>query len=112
LLVRGRPAHEDSERVIGWRTGSGCVGHEEESPVGGECHGFVAEVEVADDGVADDLDAGAVVADVVGCPQGAEGVTAGGKLADEVGEGAVVGARPASARRRATVCWAASAQSR
>jgi hypothetical protein len=41
--------------------------------------------------VADDLDAGAVVADVVGCPQGAEGVTAGGKLADEVGEGAVVG---------------------
>ena len=89
--MRGRPAHEDSERVIGWRTGSGCIGHEEESPVGGESHGFVAEVEVADDWVADDLDAGAMVADVVGCPQGAEGVTAGGKLADEVGEGAVAG---------------------
>jgi hypothetical protein len=89
--VRSRPAHEDSERVIGWRTRSGRVGQKEKSSVGGEVHCFVAEVEVADDGVVDDLDAGAVLADVVGCPQRAERFATGGEFADEVGKGAVVG---------------------
>ena len=51
---------------------------------------LVGEFEVADDGVVEALGAGLVGADVVRGPAGAERLAAGGELADEVGEVAVV----------------------
>ena len=75
------------------RGGSGFGGEDEhlQAAVGGEIHGLVGEVEVADDGVVDALEAGAVFADVVGSPEFAEQVAAGGEFADEVAELPVVG---------------------
>jgi hypothetical protein len=61
--------------------------------------------------VVEPLDAGVVVADVVRRPADAELVAAGGELADEVGEVAVVGIAPASERRIATVSVATLSQS-
>ena len=52
---------------------------------------LVGQVEVADDGVVEEFDAGGVDADVVGGPAGAELFAAGGELADQVGQVAVVG---------------------
>ena len=59
--------------------------------VGGQVERFVAEGEVTDDRVVEPLGAGAVELDVVGGPADAELVAAGGELADEVGQAAVVG---------------------
>jgi hypothetical protein len=59
--------------------------------VGGEVERFVGEGEVADDRVVEPFGAGAVELDVVGGPADAELVAAGGELADEVGESAIVG---------------------
>jgi hypothetical protein len=43
-------------------------------------------MQVADDGVVEVLEPGAVQADVVGGPADAEGVAAGAQFADEVGQ--------------------------
>ena len=114
MVKSPRSAHKEADRpycAIASRTAAGQDGRKAAValPLGLDDAEFEADF-LEERG--DDLDAGAVIADVVGCPQGTEGVAASGKLADEVGKGAVVGARPASVRRRATVCWAASAQSR
>jgi hypothetical protein len=55
-----------------------------------ELERLVADLELADDSVVDALGAGAVEADVVRAPAGAELVAAGRELADEVGQTAVV----------------------
>lgn len=57
------------------------------------------------------LGAGAVVADVVRAPSGAEGVTAGAQLADQVVQVLIVRVAVASARTIATVMSAKASQS-
>jgi hypothetical protein len=56
-----------------------------------EREGLERQVEVADDGVVEELDAGGVDPDVVGRPADPEPVTAGGQLADQVRQAPVVG---------------------
>jgi len=74
----GGPAGEELEGVVGGRARLGGVGGEGEAFVGFDGHGLEHEVEVPDGWVAEVLEAGAVQADVVGCPEGAEFVAAGG----------------------------------
>jgi hypothetical protein len=50
--------------------------------IGGEVEAIVGEAEIADDGVMEVLDAGDVLADVVGGQASAELVALGGELAD------------------------------
>src|SRR5690348_5056562 len=71
--------------------GGGVADDERQSVVGGQVHGLVVEGELSDDRVVQALGAGAVVAYLVLGPASAEGVAAGGELADEVGQGLVVG---------------------
>ncbi len=79
--------------------------------MGGQFHGFEGEVEVADDGVVEFLVSGAVEADVVGGPAGAEILAAGGEFADQFDELLVVGLRPASERSMAAMSSAERFQS-
>lgn len=72
---------------MGGRARLGCVRGQDESLVGIERHGFEHEAQAADGGMAELLAAAAVQAHVVGRPQGAELLAAGGQLADEGGEG-------------------------
>lgn len=60
--------------------------------MGGDFHGFEAEVELSDDGVAEPFPAAAVELDVVGCPSLSKWLGSGGELADEFDECFVVGA--------------------
>ena len=84
------PGAEEPESFGGRRAGFGGVDGEGEAGFGGHLETFVGEGELADDGVVEPFGAGAVVADVVAAPAGAEVVAAGGELADEVVELAVV----------------------
>jgi hypothetical protein len=85
------PAGEEVERVLGWGVGFGGVGEKCQSAVGREFHGLEGQVQVADDWVVELLGPGAVEADVVVGPAGAEGLAAGGQLADEVAQIPIVG---------------------
>jgi hypothetical protein len=93
-----REPGEQPESFGGGGAGFGGVDHEYETRVGGDGEFFKGKSELAGDGVVEALGAGAVSADVVCAPQGAEGVTASAQLPDEVLQGTVVGSRPASAR--------------
>ena len=107
----GGPAGEEREAVV---VGCACVcaeGDQGQAWVGGQVHDFVGQVEVADDGMVEVLTSGAVQADVVGGPAGAEGVTAGGQFADQIGEGLVVGVAAGFGAQLATLSSAARSQS-
>jgi hypothetical protein len=74
---------------VGRRAGLGGVGGEGESLVGFEGHCLEHEVKEANGRMAEVLEAGAVQADVVGGPQGAEFLAAGGQLADQARQGRI-----------------------
>jgi hypothetical protein len=80
----GRPAAEECQGLVGARAGLGGVGDDRQPGVSGEVQPVVAELELADDGMVEVLDARVVEADVVRGPAGAERLTLGGELADEV----------------------------
>ena len=102
LAVRGRgclvhgggPGGEELEGVVGGSAWLGAVRRDPQAAVGGEIQGFEGEGEVADDGMVEALGAGAVEADIVRGPPGAEVLAAGGQLADQVRQGLVVRALP------------------
>jgi hypothetical protein len=97
-LVGCGPAGQELQTVVGGSARLGGVGGEGKSLVGFEDHGLERQVEEADGWVAEVLDAGAVQADVVCGPQGAECFAAGGQFADQAGEGRV---------ERVTACFGA-----
>ena len=72
------------------RAGLGGVDEHRQAGVGDELHRLERQVQLADDRVLEALDAGVVVADVVGRPERPEHLAARRQLADEVGELAVV----------------------
>src|SRR5690348_608289 len=84
------PGGEPPERVVRRRSWLGGVGDDDLSRVGDERQRLVVECEVADEWVPEALAAGAVFANVVGCPPDAEVVAAHGEFADEFGEVPVV----------------------
>jgi hypothetical protein len=92
--------------VLRGRPRLGGVGEEHLAGIGHQWERLERQVEVADDQVADELDAGPVNLDVRRRPTGHESVASGGQLPDEVREAPVVGWRPASALCRATVSLA------
>ena len=97
ILCRG-PAGEKGHSVLGGAVGFGAVGGKGQPGVGREFHDLVGEAEVAYDWVMELFGAGSVQSHVVGGPPIAEGLAAGGQLADEVGQVAVVGLRPLDAQ--------------
>jgi hypothetical protein len=76
--------------VLGGRSGLGGVGEEALAGVGGQGEGLEGQVEVADDGMVEELDAAGVDPDVVRGPAPAELFAAGGQLPDQVREVPVV----------------------
>ena len=90
LIECGGPTREQGDCVLGC-AGLRAVRGKGQAGVGGEFHDFVGKADVADDGVVKSFGAGPVQDHVVGGPPIAEGVAAGGQLADEVGQVAVVG---------------------
>jgi hypothetical protein len=84
------PAGEDAKCLVGGRTRFGAVDDDGLPRVGRDLQGVVLEVEVAGQGMAERLDAAAVVLDVVRSPQLPEGLAAQGQLADQAGQGPVV----------------------
>ena len=88
---RRGPAGQQVERLGRAAAGLGAVDADVQPVVGRQLHDLVAELEIADDGVVQPLDAGLVVADVVRGPPGAELRAAGGQLPDEVRQAAVIG---------------------
>src|SRR4051812_28249465 len=89
--VRRRPAAEEPEGLLVARARLGGVGEDREPAVGGEIEALEVQLEVADDRVAEALDAVEVEAYVVRGPVGAELLAPRRELADEVREVAIVG---------------------
>jgi hypothetical protein len=73
------------------RSGFGGVGEQALAGVGGQGEGLEGQVEVADDGMVEELDAAGVDSDVVRGPALSELFAAGGQLPDQVREVPVVG---------------------
>src|SRR6266571_6784138 len=92
-VVRGAggPAGEQAQCVVRGGPGLGGVGEQALARFGGDREGLVGEIEVPDDGVVDELDAGGVDPDVVGGPSDPELVAAGGQLPDQVRKRPVAG---------------------
>ena len=88
VCLSGCPRGEQSEGLGGGRTRFGGEDRHAEPWLGSEVHGFVGELQVADDVVV--LGAARVGADVVGTPAAAELIAAGGQLADQILECLVV----------------------
>ena len=89
VVLAGGPGGEQGEVVVRGRSRLGGVGDHRQPGFGGQLEVVVEQRERADDRVAEVLDAARVRAHVVPGPELAEGVAAGGQLADEVGQGAV-----------------------
>lgn len=66
----GGPAGEQAQCVVRGGTGLGGVGEQALARFGGDREGFEREIEIPDDRVVDELDAGGVDPDVVGGPPG------------------------------------------
>src|SRR5215211_6869307 len=95
----GGRRHQRPEQGEGFsRSGAGLGGVGVDGQVGvqDDIEAVVAELHVADVRVVEALDPAEVEADVVAGPVLAELVAASGELADEVGEGSVVGLAPRS----------------
>lgn len=86
----GNPGAEHVESVLSRRARFGRVQGESESGVGQHVDALIAELEVADQPVAEQLDAGADVADVVRRPPLQELRASGDELTDQVVELLVV----------------------
>lgn len=89
-VLRQRPAGQEGEPLGGDRSGLGAVDEEGEADIGGELHALVVQLEFADDGVVQALEAGAVERDLVRGPADSELLAARRELPDEVGERLVV----------------------
>jgi hypothetical protein len=87
------------------------VDGEGEAGFGSHLQALVGEGDISDCLVVEVLGAGAVVADVVGAPAGAEVVVAGGEFADEVVQLLVVGVAAGLGAQDRTVTSAARPQS-
>jgi hypothetical protein len=85
-VPRRGEAAEQGERFGGPGARVGGVGEDRQVGVEDDIEAFVVELQVADLGVVETLDAADVEAEVVAGPELAEGLAAGGQLADEVGE--------------------------
>src|SRR4029453_15088827 len=83
--TRGGQAAEQAKRLGRARAGVGGVGEDRQPGVEDEVEALVVELEIADLGGVEVLDAADVEADVVAGPVLAELVAAGRQLADEVG---------------------------
>jgi hypothetical protein len=83
-VERCRPAAEELQRILGARAGLGGVGEDRQPGVCGEVEPVEAQVELADGGMVEVLDAAVVEADVVRGPAVAERLALGCELADEV----------------------------
>lgn len=83
-LVCGRPGSEQPQALFGCRAGFGGVDGQGEAGLGSEFQALEGERELADNFMVEALGAGAVVADVVGAPAGAELLAAGGQFTDQV----------------------------
>src|SRR5687768_543011 len=81
---------EKGQRLLRGRARLGGEGDQSLTGAGCELHPLVREGEVAYDRMVELLGAGGVPADVVGGPQGAELLAAGGQLPDELGQLPVV----------------------
>src|SRR5437764_335388 len=79
---RGRPAAKELQRFVCAGAGLGGVGEERQAGIGGEVEAVVRQMQVADDGMVEVLDAGVVEADVVRGPAGTEGLALRRELAD------------------------------
>src|SRR5664280_180095 len=90
LVQGGCPTGQQVEGVLGWRPRLGGV-DEHGEVLAGQLHCLEGQLEVPDDRVAELLVPGAVEADVVGCPPRAERLTLGRELANQIGEGLIVG---------------------
>jgi hypothetical protein len=93
LVGCGGAASEETKCVLGRRTGLGGIDKQSQPGVSRQFHGLEGQVQVPNDGVVKRFGAGAVEADVWSAPASAEGLAAGGKLADEVAQPPVIGIR-------------------
>ena len=84
-------SREEAQGLLGGRVGLGGVHEQDEAVVGRELHRLVAQIQLADNGVADLLDTGAVETHVVRGPPDTELLAAGGQLAHQIGQRLVVG---------------------
>ena len=84
LVDRRCQAAEELQCFLGARAGLGGVGKERQPWVRGEVEPVVAQVELANVGMVEVLDAGVVEADVVRGPAGAERLASCCELADEI----------------------------
>ena len=91
IVGRGGPTGQQVQGVVGGRVDCGGVDEQALGGVGGKRQGLEGQLEVTDDRMVDEFDAGRVDADVVGGPTASEVVAAGGELSDEVGQVTVVG---------------------
>jgi hypothetical protein len=101
-LVGGGPAGEEPESVVGGRARLGAEDDQGQARVGGQLHHVVGKVHVADDGVPEVLEPGAVQLNVVGAPTDAEFVAAGGQLSYEADQVLVVGVAAGFGRKALT----------
>jgi hypothetical protein len=85
------PAREEVECLSRLRSWLRAVDEKCEAFVGGELHGFVGELEVADDGMVEPFVPGAMLVHIMSSPADAELLASGGEFADQVGETFVVG---------------------
>jgi hypothetical protein len=84
--VRGGPASEQAQGFFGRRAGLGAEGDHGQARVGRELHRLEGEGEVADDRMAEMLDAGVERAYGVRSPPATERFAERGELADEAGD--------------------------
>src|SRR5215218_648486 len=89
LSGRG-PANEQAQGVLRGRLRLGGVSEEALAGIGGQGEGVVRQVDVADDRVVDELDAGGVDPDVMGGPAATEFVAAAGQLPNQIGKSPVI----------------------
>jgi hypothetical protein len=87
----GGPAGQQGQGVLGGRPGLGGVADEAWAEIRIQGKRLVRQVEVSDDRMVDEFDAGAVDLDVMRGPSPPEVVAAGGEFPDEVGEAPVEG---------------------
>src|SRR4051794_4715505 len=88
--VRGCPGCKERQCVVCGAVGLGGVGDDDVPGLGGQLEDVVVEGEVADQGVVEWLNPGAVLRHVVRCPAGAEVLAAQCQVSDEGGQGGVV----------------------
>jgi len=111
LVQGGGPGGEELEGIIGGGARLGGVSGDPQATIGGQVECLEGEGELADGGMAEPLGAGAVEADIVRGPPGAEVLAARRQLAMRFDRALSCGLCPASVRSMATTSWAWRSQS-